>query len=130
MDVHAAQHVAPTDHLQVVHDVVVAFGLGLLRLVPDRGRMRAGGEYGEPVWGNYTSQHMAQLPQLGARLRHVDMRLGCDLYLLLQKLALATTEGRRGHRGEQRLRYARRDCFRVGVDEEILLLDTEAKRII
>jgi hypothetical protein len=92
--------------------------------------MRTGSEYAEPVWHDYASQHMAQLAQLGARLRHVDMRLGSDFELLLQKLALAPTEGRRHHRGEQRLRYARRDCFRLGVDEEVLLLNTEAKRTV
>ena len=92
--------------------------------------MRAGGEYGEPVWRDYPSEHLAQLAQLRARLRHVDMRFSRDFELLLQKLALAPTEGRRRHRGEQRLRHVRRECFRLGVDEEILLLDAEAKRTV
>ena len=71
---------------------------------------------------------MAQLAQFGARLRHLDMRLSGDFELLLQEFAFAPTTGRRLHRGEQRLRYGRRDCFSFGIDEEVFLLDTEAKR--
>ena len=79
MHMHAAQHVALTDHLQVVHDGVVALGRALLHVAPGRGRMRAGGEDREPVLGRDPGQGLAQETQLLARGRHVGVRQGRDL---------------------------------------------------
>jgi len=59
MDVQAAQHAAPADHLQIVHDCVVALCLGLLRLAPGGSGMRARGEDGEPMRRGDGGDHMA-----------------------------------------------------------------------
>jgi hypothetical protein len=56
------------------------------------------------------------------------MRLGRDFELLLQELALAPPARQGLRRGKQRLRHCRRDCFCVHVDEEVFLLNAEAKR--
>src|SRR5262245_33592319 len=56
------------------------------------------------------------------------MRLGHDFELLLTELRLAPPEGRGLRRGEQPLRHRRRDCFRLRIDEEVFLLNAEAKR--
>ena len=47
------KQVALSDHLQVVHDVVVARFLGLPRLAPSACRMGAAGEDGEAVFGRH-----------------------------------------------------------------------------
>ena len=74
MHVHAAQHVALADHLQVIHHDVVAFVRSLPELRQSRGRMRAGGKDGEPMLGRNRSDRLAQRAQFVARGRDVVMR--------------------------------------------------------
>ncbi len=86
MHVQPAQEIALADHLQVVHDGVVALFVGLLRAAPGGGRMRAGGENGEAVFGRHRGDGLAQMAQLRARIRHVDVGRGHHLDLRLQEL--------------------------------------------
>ncbi len=87
MDMHAAQHVAAADHLQIVHDIVVALAFRLARALPHRGRMGAGGENGKAVLGSDIAKRRAQMAQFGARRRDIVMRLRHDLDLRLQEFA-------------------------------------------
>ena len=88
MHVHAAQHVALPDHLQVVHHRVVALLRGLQRVAPERGRMGAGGQDREAVLGGNRRQGLAQARAIR---RARPARLACgdvdDLDLRLQEFA-------------------------------------------
>ncbi len=125
MHMQAAQHVALADHLQVFHHVVVALRRRLARRGPGRGRMRADREDREPVLGRDVGDGLAQEFQLGAGVGHVVVRRRRDLELRLQHLAHRLSAGDRLHPLEKRLRHLARDRLGLGVDQEILFLDTE-----
>ena len=125
MHVHAAQHVASPDHLQIVHDGNVALLLGLHRSGPQRGRMSAGGENGEAVLGRDCGHDLAQLAQLGAGVGRVGVRRGDDLDLGLQEFARHPAVGRRLGCLEKGLRHAPQHQLGLGVDQEIFFLDPE-----
>ena len=94
MHMQPAQKIALADHLQVVHDRVIAVFLGLLGLSPSRGRMRAGRENGETIFGSNRGDGLPQVPQLGARIGCVDVRRRNHLDLRLQKLPRSPALGR------------------------------------
>ena len=86
--VQAAQHVAVPDHLQVVHHRVVALLRRLLRPLPERRRMGAGGEDGEAVLGRDRRHRVAKEAQLGACLLHAGMGDRRHFDLRLQEFAV------------------------------------------
>ena len=129
MHMHPAQHVALADHLQVVHDGVVAHGIALLHVVPCRGRMGAGGEDRQPVLGGGAGQRLAQETQLLPRGRHVGMRQRRDLDLRLQQFPARLPAGRLLGGFQERRRHGAGRRLGVGVDQEELLLDTEPEDI-
>ncbi len=130
LDVHVqpAQEVALTDHLQVVHDAVVALFIGLLRAAPGGGRMGAGGQDGKPMLGRHRGDGSAQSAQLGARIRHVVVRRGDHLDLRLQELGRDSAIRCSLGGLEEWLRHAAHDRLRLGVDQEIFLFDAELER--
>ena len=83
MHMHAAQHVAVADHLQVVHDRAVARLRGDDLLGPERERERAHGGEAEFVLGGRLPKRAAIMYEMAARLlhgragrrRHLDLRL-------------------------------------------------------
>ncbi len=129
MHVHAAQHVALADHLQVMHDGVVAHRIALLHVVPCRGRVGAGGEDRQAMLGGGAGQRLAQEAQLLARGRHVGMRQRRDLDLRLQQFAAGLSAGRLLGGFQERRRHGARRRLGVGVDQEELLLDPELEDI-
>ena len=129
MHVHAAQHVALADHLQVMHDGVVALGTALLHVVPGRGRMGAGGEDRQPMLGGGLGERLAQETQLLARGRHVGMRQRRDLDLRLQQFPAGLPAGRLLGGFQECLRHGAGRRLGIGVDQEEFLFDAELENI-
>ena len=125
MHVDAAQHVAVSKHLQVVHDRVVTVGRGLARGFPHRGRMRAGRENREAMLGGNRGNGLAQPAQLLARHGHVVMRRGHHFDLRLQQLVLELRSERRFGGGEESLRALRNHHLGLGIHQEVFLLDAD-----
>ena len=120
-----AQHVAPADHLQIVHHGVVAVAIGLLRAAPVRGRMRAGGEDREAVLGGDLGDGLAQMTQFLARGLDVGVRQRHGFDLRLQEFARDLAAGRLLGGLEELLRHRARHRLGGGVDQEIFFLDPD-----
>ena len=92
-----------------------------------RGRMRAGGENGEPVPACYLRDRPAQLAQFSARFRHADMRRRNHLDLGLQEFRCDPAIGR-GLGGFEKCRcHVAGDLLGLRVDQEIFLFDAECE---
>ncbi len=128
MHVQPAQEIALADHLQVLHDRVVALLCGLLGLAPERSRMRAGRQNGEAVIGGHRGDGSPQVAQLGAGGGHVLMGRRGHLDLRLQEFGRGPAIGCRSGRFEERSGHIARHELRGGIDEEILLFDTDRER--
>ena len=74
MDVQAAQEIPLPDHLQVVHDEVVAFLRRLQSRAPHCGRVRAGRKNRKAMLSGDGRNDTAELAQFAARVGHVHMR--------------------------------------------------------
>ena len=130
MDVHAAQHVALTDHLQRVHDLGVAVLGRLHGVLPARRRMGAAGQDGQAVLARRRRHVLPQPLELGARIADFAVRLGRDLDLGLQKLAADPPGIAEIGELEQRVRRLRRHLQRVRIGQKIFLLDAELEQIV
>ncbi len=108
-----AQHVALADHLQIVHDHVVAFRRRLMRALPERGGVRAGGQNGKPMIGGHLRHGLAQITQFRTRLTDIGMGKRRSFDLRLQEFALDLSGGGRLGGGEERLRHLA--CDRLGL---------------
>ena len=128
MHMQSAQQVALADHLQVVHDLVVTLLRGLQSGAPQRGRVSAGCEDGQAVFGCHGGDGLAKVAQFRARIRQVAVRRGDHLDLRLKKLRRDAALGRRLGGLEERLRDVGGDALRFRVHQKIFFLYAERKR--
>jgi len=122
-----ADQVALPDHLQVVHDVVVAFFLGLPRLAPSGRRMGPGGKDSEPVFASHRRDGPPQVAQFSPRVGHVVVRRGDHLDLRLQELRRDAAGGGSIGGFQEGLRHFAYEGVRLGIDQEILLFDAKCE---
>src|SRR3954452_2591525 len=124
MDMHAAQHVAPAEHLQPFHHLIVPLPRGLYRFAPFTQWMCTARKYPESPIAGRASGRLSQSLQFFSRIGQVRVRPGADLELSLQHLApqrgairISEERFRSFHGGSQRFRAT----------YEVLLLDAETK---
>ena len=125
MHMQAAQHVAVADHLQVVHDGVVAHLRrdGLLR--PECQRKSADGGKAEAALGRRVSKRAAVMLKMRPRFRHAGARRRRHLDLRLQHFGHhAVAEGLAGENEESLVELAHGPT-RFRVEHEVFLFDAD-----
>ena len=124
---HPAQQISLSDHLQVVHDGVVASLRSLLRVAPDGGRMGASGENGEAVLSRHLGRSPAQFTELAPRVLHAHMGRCHHLDLWLQEFRRDAPVGSSLGGIEERGWHVVDDQLRLGIDQEIFFLDADCE---
>jgi len=125
MDMHAADHQAARDALEVLVEPAVAFALGMLLVLRPRRRMGRGGDRRHAELAGELGHGPAQFQKLGARRGGVLADPGLDLDLGAQEFradpraepALAALQ-QFGRQGADQLPG-------LQIDEQVLLLDPQ-----
>ncbi len=87
--------------------------------------MRAAGHDDEAILGRDVGDLAAEEAQLLARVRYVDVHVGCDFELRLQHLTHGLAAGRPVRRLEQFVGRLDRDFEGAAIGKEVFLLDAE-----
>ena len=125
VDVHAADHLAPGQHLQVIGQDPVALLVGALLVGPGREGMGRGGHDRHAVPARSFGHGPPQPFELGARGSDLAADRRADLDLRLQQLVGHLLPERLAAVGHE-LRRGRADQFAAHrVDQEVLLLDAQ-----
>ena len=125
MHMHAAQHVAVADHLQVVHDRVVARLRRDDLLGPEREREGAHGGEAEFVLGRGLRERAAIVREMVARLLHGDAGRRRHLDLRLQHLGHHAVAEFFAREGQEFLVEAAHRPARLGVEHEIFFFHAD-----
>jgi len=125
MHVHAAQHVAVADHLQVIHDRAVALFLGDQLLGPERERECAHGGQPELVLGRGLAERAAISAKMLARLLHGVAGRRRYLDLRLQHLGRHAVAEFFAGLAEELLVDAAHRPARLGVEHEIFFFHAD-----
>ena len=125
MHVHAAQHVAVTDHLQVIHDGAVALFLGDDLLRPKRQRKCAHGGEPQLVLGRGVAERAAIVHEMIARFLHGATRRRRDLDLRLQHFRHDAVAEPLADEAEEFFVDAAHGPARFGVEHEVFLFHAD-----
>ncbi len=125
--VHAGDHQAPDHVLEILLDDLIAFLRRALLQTPGGEGVGGGGDHGEPVVAGDTGHGLAQMRQVGSRLRDGLTDPGADLDLALEKLRrYLTFQGLLAGREHGRWRLVD-EVAGVRVHEQVLLLDADGE---
>ncbi len=130
MHMHAAQHVALADHLEILHHPVIALIVAMDGATPGGAGMSPGGCDGQAVIARHRRQHRAHEAKLRAHLAEARTgprhRFGLGLQQFMLDPAIGAGEGI----GEQF--FLGRDRYLAGllVDQEIFFFDSQRETAV